>query len=44
MAENYKQTEEEFKKHLKEDDIEYIKNNLIMKKTIDFLVSNAKIV
>lgn len=44
MSENYKQTEEEFKKHLKEDDIEYIKNNLVMKKTIDFLVSNAKIV
>jgi trigger factor len=44
MAENYKQTEEEFKKHLKDEDIEYIKNNLIMKKTIDFLVSNAKIV
>ena len=44
MAENYKQTEEEFKKHLKDDDIEYIKNNLIMKKTIDFLVQNAIIV
>jgi trigger factor len=44
MAENYKQSEEDFKKHLKEDDIEYIKNNLVMKKTIDFLVESAKIV
>ncbi|MCX8131338.1 MAG: trigger factor [Clostridia bacterium] len=44
MAENYKQSEEEFKKHLKEDDIEYIKNSLVMKKTVDFIVENAKIV
>lgn len=44
LAENYKQTEEEFKKHLKNDDIEYIKSNLIAKKTIKFLTENAKIV
>ncbi|HEX3027993.1 MAG TPA: trigger factor [Clostridia bacterium] len=44
LAENYKQTEEEFKKHLKNDDIEYIKSNLIAKKTINFLTENAKIV
>lgn len=44
MAESYKQSEEEFKKHLGEDDIEYIKRNLVMKKTVDFLVENAKIV
>jgi trigger factor len=44
MAENYKQPIEEFKKHLKEDDIEYIKSNLIMKKSIELLVKNAKIV
>jgi len=37
MAENYKQSEEEFKKHLREDDIEYIKGNLIMRKTVEFL-------
>ncbi|MCX7748686.1 MAG: trigger factor [Clostridia bacterium] len=44
LAENYKQPEEEFKKHLKEDDIEYIKGNLIIRKTIKFLVENAKLV
>ncbi|RCX13541.1 trigger factor [Anaerobacterium chartisolvens] len=44
MAEGYKQSEEEFKKHLGQDDIEYIKRNLVMKKTVDFLVENAKIV
>ena len=43
-AENYKQDEEEFKKHLKDDDIEYIKGNLNIRKTVDFLVANAKIV
>ena len=41
LAENYKQPEEDFKKHLKEDDIEYIKGNLVIKKTIDMLVENA---
>lgn len=44
MAENYKQSEEEFKKHLKEDDIEYIKSNLTARKTVDFLVASAAIV
>ena len=43
MAENYKQSEEEFKKHLREEDIEYIMSNLIITKTVDFLVENAKI-
>lgn len=43
IAENYRQTEEEFKKHLKEDDIEYISSGLAIKKTVDFLVENAKI-
>jgi len=43
LAENYKQNEEEFKKHLKKDDIEYIKSSLIAKKTMDFLTENAKI-
>ncbi|MDP4093889.1 MAG: trigger factor [Bacillota bacterium] len=42
LADNYKQNEEEFKKHLSEDDIEYIKDNLKIKKTVDFLVENAK--
>jgi trigger factor len=44
MAENYKQNAEEFKKHLSEDDIEYIKESNKMKKAIDFLVENTKFV
>lgn len=43
MAENYKKSAEEFKKLLKDDDIEYIKKDLIIGKTVDFLVENAKI-
>lgn len=43
LAENYKQNEEDFKKHLREDDIEYIKGNIVVKKTVDFLIENAKI-
>jgi trigger factor len=43
MAENYKQSADEFKKHLREEDIEYIKNNLIITKTIKLLVDSAKI-
>jgi trigger factor len=34
MAENYKQNAEDFKKHLKNDDIEYIKDTVITRKTI----------
>lgn len=44
LAESYKQNEEDFKKHLSADDIEYIKENLVMKKTLDFIKTNAKIV
>jgi len=44
MAENLKQSEEDFKKHLRPDDIEYIKSNLTIKKIVDFLVENAKLV
>lgn len=44
LAENYKQSEEDFKKQLKFDDIEYIKGNLIARKTVDFLVKNARLV
>ncbi|HHV59454.1 MAG TPA: trigger factor [Clostridiaceae bacterium] len=43
LAEMYRQTEEEFKKHLSDRDIEYIKEDLRLRKTIDFLVENAKI-
>lgn len=44
LAENYKQSVEEFKKHLKEDDIQYIKSDLALKRIVDFVVENAKIV
>ena len=44
LAENYKQTEEEFRKQLKEDDMDYIKSTLVAKKTVEFLVANAKLV
>ncbi len=44
IAEMYKQTEEDFKKHLRAQDIEYIKEDLINRKAIQFLVDNAKIV
>jgi trigger factor len=43
MAEKYKQSVEEFKKHLRDEDIEYIKGDLVYKKTIEYLVKNAKI-
>jgi len=44
MAENYKQTAEEFRKHLHPEDIEYIRSTLVAKKTVDFLVENAKLI
>ena len=37
MAENYKQNAEDFKKHLKNDDIEYIKDTVITRKTIKIM-------
>lgn len=42
MASRYNQPVEEMKKHLHEDDIEYIKNSIIRKKAIAMLVANAK--
>ncbi|MCX7842046.1 MAG: trigger factor [Clostridia bacterium] len=44
MAGNYRQSEEDFKQHLREEDIEYIKDSVIIRKTVDILVQNAKIV
>lgn len=41
LAESYNQPFEDFRKHLREDDIEYIKSSCIVGKTIDFLVQNA---
>lgn len=43
LAENYNQNPEEFKKHLREDDIEYIKSTVAVRKTVDMLVESAKI-
>lgn len=37
MAENYNQKADEFKKHLQDSDIEYIKDTIITKKTIDLM-------
>jgi len=37
MAENYKQNTEDFKKHLQNDDIEYIKDTVITRKTIKIM-------
>ncbi|MCX7774252.1 MAG: trigger factor [Clostridia bacterium] len=42
MAARYNQSVEEMKKHLHEDDIEYIKNSIERKKTIKLLVESAK--
>ena len=42
-AESYGKNEEDFRKQISSDDIEYIKDNIAFRKTIDFLVNNAKI-
>jgi trigger factor len=42
LAQRYRQPAEEMKKHLHEDDIEYIKNSVERRKTIALLVENAK--
>ncbi len=42
MASRYNQPVEEMKKHLHDDDIEYIKNSIIRKKTVAMLVANTK--
>jgi trigger factor len=44
MAENYRQSEEEFRQHLQPDDIEYIRSTLTARKTVDFLFENAKLI
>lgn len=44
MSENYKQAEEDFRQHLKPDDIEYIRNTLATKMTVEYLVENAKLI
>lgn len=42
MADRYNQSVEELKKHLHDDDIEYIKESIERKKTIKLLVESAK--
>ncbi len=41
MAKRYNQSVEEMKKHLQDDDIEYIKSSIERKKTVAMLVENA---
>ncbi|SET29656.1 trigger factor [Natronincola peptidivorans] len=43
MAEQYKQEVDKLKETLRDQDMDYIKDNIVVKKTIDFLVDNAKI-
>ncbi|WP_265445579.1 trigger factor [Acetivibrio straminisolvens] len=43
IAKSYNMEQEDFKKHLRDDDIEYIKATILFKKAVDFLVQNAKI-
>lgn len=42
LAENYKQNVDEFKQHLREEDIKYIKEGIVFDKAIEFIVKNAK--
>lgn len=44
QAKNYRYSVEDFKKHLTDEDIEYIKSRIAIGKTIDFLVEQAKMV
>lgn len=41
FAENSNKTKEEFMKQLTEDDIDYIKNNILVRKTIELIVNSA---
>lgn len=43
MAAQYKQEVDKFKSTIREQELNYIKDNIIMRKTIDLLVENAKI-
>jgi len=42
MADRYNQPVEEIKKHLRDDDIEYIKDSIKRRKTVKLLIDNAK--
>jgi len=43
LAKQYKQEVEDFKANLRPEDLNYFKDNIVVKKTINFLVENAKI-
>ncbi len=43
IAKQYNQDVEKFKKNINDDDLEYIKLGIIKRKTIEFLVNNAKL-
>lgn len=43
MAAQYKQDVEKFKANIREQELNYIKDNVVTRKTIDLLVENAKI-
>ncbi|HHV30282.1 trigger factor [Acetivibrio mesophilus] len=43
IAKSYNMEQEDFKKHLRDDDIEYIKATILLRKSVEFLVQNAKI-
>lgn len=43
LAKQYKQEVEEFKSNLRPEDLNYFKDNIVVKKTINFLVENAKV-
>lgn len=40
-AQSYKRYEDDFRQHLNPEDIEYIKDQIVFEKTIDFLLENA---
>lgn len=44
MASQYNQEVDTLKSRLREQDINYIKDNLTLKKTVDFLLENAKVI
>lgn len=43
LAKQYKQEVDKFKANLREQDLNYFKENIVVRKTVDFLVDNAKI-
>jgi len=43
LAESYKQKEEDLKKNLREEDLDFIRENIKIKKTVDYIVDNAKL-